>query len=340
MLKLFLKPIAIILSALIVSGIIGGVLIYRSGVDKENSGEDNSNISDDTSQSVSADKRVERPLCVLIIGKDKVSSLADVIMLASFDKSTKKTFILQIPRDTYADYGASYYKINGALRALGEEGMCRFFEDSMGIEIDGYISLELEGFRALVDSIGGVEMNIPRRLRYSDPEQGLYIDLPAGMQTLDGKQAEMLVRYRSGYARGDLDRLDMQKRFLAAFFVQLKERITPFNVYSIVSAAFPYLKTNISATELVSLGLNAISVQGEDISIATISGEDAISAISGGSFYVVCAESASELLIKYFRAEYGSFDKNRCFLHPTLDTFKKIYQKKVENKVFSVNELK
>ena len=335
--KLFLKPIAIMLSALIICGIVCGVLICNQN--EENAVDAEESVVESES-SVSVDKSVERPFCVLIIGEDKTSSLADVIMLVSFDKTTKKSCILQIPRDTYANYGSSYYKINGALKALGEEGMCSFLEESMGVEIDGYIRLELEGFREIVDSIGGVEINVPRPLKYFDPEQGLYIDLPAGEQTLNGGQAEMLVRYRSGYARGDLDRLDMQKRFLAAFFLQLKEKITPLNIYTIASSAIPYLKTNMTATALVALGLNAVAMEGDDISIVTLAGEDAISPISGASFYVASSPSASEILVKYFGAEEGRFDKNRCFLHPSLDSFKQIYQKRVENKVFLATELK
>ena len=185
-----------------------------------------------------------------------------------------------------------------------------------------------------------MEINVERRLKYSDPTQGLYIDLPAGKQILNGKQAEMLVRYRSGYAHGDLDRLDIQKRFLAAFFLRLKEKITPFSIYSIASSALPYLKTNISAGELVSLGLDVVLMQSGDISIATLPGEDAISEISGGSFYVLSAPSTAELLEIYFGAEDGGFDKKRCFLHPSLQRFDKIYHKRVENRVFSANELK
>ena len=340
MLKLFLKPISIMLVALIIAGAFHGVLIYKSNADSVKIETNADGTVEDALAGVSADKAYGRPLCVLIVGKDKASGLADVIMLASFNKSANKACILQIPRDTYADYGGSYFKINGALRALGEEGMCQFLSEAMAIEIDGYISLELAGFRALVDAIGGVEMNVDRALKYSDPYQNLYIDLPAGKQVLDGKQAEMLVRYRSGYARGDLDRLDVQKKFLAAFFVSLKKKITPFNIYSVASGALPYLKTNVSAGELVSLGLNVITLDNGDISIATLPGEDAISSISGGSFYVASAPSSSELLEKYFFAERNGFDKKRCFLHPSLESFKAIYQKKVENRVFLADEMK
>ena len=340
MFKLFFRPIAIMLAALVIAGVLSVALIYKSGADSAKNETNADGTVEDALTGLKDDKAYGRPLCILIVGKDKASGLADVIMLASFNKSTGKACILQIPRDTYADYGGSYFKINGALRALGEEGMCQFLSEAMAIEIDGYISLELEGFRALVDAIGGVEMNVERALKYSDPYQNLYIDLPAGNQVLDGKQAEMLVRYRSGYARGDLDRLDVQKKFLAAFFVSLKKKITPFNIYSVASSTLPYLKTNISAGELVSLGISIISVDNGDISIATLPGEDSISSISGGSFYVASAPSSAELLEKYFFAEQGGFDKKRCFLHPSLESFKVIYQKKVENRVFLANELK
>ena len=97
---------------------------------------------------------------------------------------------------------------------------------------------------------------------------------------------------------------------------------------------------SVSAGELVSLGLNIITLDNGDISIATLPGEDAISSISGGSFYVASAPSSSELLEKYFFAERDGFDKKRCFLHPSLESFKAIYQKKVENRVFLADEMK
>ena len=335
MFKNFLRPIAIMLVSIIVAGIVFSVLINKKIKNSTNGA-----IDDVFSSAVSTKKDIERPLCVLIIGRDKISYLADVIMLVSFDKQSGRTCVLQIPRDTYAEYGSSYCKINGMLKTLGEDGMCSFFEETMDIEIDGYISLELEGFRALVDSIGGVTVNVPRNLEYSDPQQNLYINLSEGVQILNGNQAEMLVRYRSGYARGDLDRLDMQKRFLAAFFIQLKEKITPLSIYSIAGSAIPFLKTDISPTDLVSIGLKIINVDSSDIRIATLAGEDAVSQISGGSFYVISAPSACEMFETYFGADGREFDKNGYFLHPSLDSFQKIYQKRVENRVFLASELK
>ena len=333
MIKAFLKPIAIMLAGLLLASVISVASVYNQITVEKNEDAEN------TEQSIEVGKLTERPYCVLVLGKDEVSGLTDVMMLVAFDKTSNKVFVLQLPRDTYVNYGASYCKLNGALRALGEEGLCEFLENAMAIEIDGYVSIELEGFRALVDSIGGVEMNIEKPLKYSDPAQGLYIDLPRGQQTLDGKRAEMLVRYRSGYTRGDLDRLDMQKRFLAAFFLRLKEKTTPFSIYPIASSVFPFLKTDISASELASLGFKIIGISSDEVSFATVAGEDAVSSISGGSFFVLSKPSAQDILNEHFSAD-GEFDPEGRFLHPSLENFKKIYEKKIENNALTIDELK
>lgn len=286
----------------------------------------------------------EDSFCLLLSGRDKVSGLSDVIMLAIFDKKEKTACVLQIPRDTYADYGNSEYKkINGIFSSLGDVGALEFFEESFGIRIDGYLSIDLEGFRAIVDAIGGVDMTLDKPLKYSDPSQGLYIDLKAGEQTLDGARAEMLVRYRSGYARGDLDRLDTQKQFLSAFLLSVKKKINPLNIYSVASSALPYIRTDMSAGDMLSLALNVITVDCEKVCFVTLPGEDARSEVSGASFYVLSAPSVSELLTSYFskiQEEPYEFDKDRYFLHPSLESFRKIYAKRVDSEVLFAEELK
>ena len=143
-----------------------------------------------------ADEREDKT-CILVLGKDKASGLFDVMMLVSFDESDKAACVMQIPRDTYAEYTEkSYKKINAAPKMLGEEGFCKFLSESLNVQIKGYISFDLEAFSKAVDLIGGVEMTLPRALDYNDPEQGLYIHLSKGRQVLDGEKAQMLIRFR------------------------------------------------------------------------------------------------------------------------------------------------
>ena len=302
-------------------------------------------FSDSEAQSevidASASKDGEDVFSVLVVGKDKVSSLADVIMLVSFDRSSKRACVLQIPRDTYASYGnKNYYKINGALRTLGADGMRDFFEKNFGIALDGYISLDLEGFRNVVDAIGGVEITVEEDLKYNDPSQGLYINLKKGRQTLDGKHAEMLVRYRSGYARGDLDRLDTQKEFMAATFLGVKKKINLLNAYGVISSVIPYIETDISAPELLSLFVSGTAVSDDDIGFITLPGEDAISDISGGSFYVMSAKSTKKILNENFRVTDENFDADGRFLHNGIKKFAQIYNDDKETEAVFIKDLK
>jgi sugar/nucleoside kinase (ribokinase family) len=81
-------------------------------------------------------------------------------------------------------------------------------------------------FARAVDAIGGVEADVPFDMHYDDPAQGLHIHLEKGRQRLDGKAAEQFLRYRSGYATGDLGRVDARSGFLRTVLSQVKEKMT------------------------------------------------------------------------------------------------------------------
>ncbi len=279
-------------------------------------------------------KTADEPFCVLILGRDRISDLSDVIILASFDIENGRASLMQIPRDTYAKYTEkSYKKLNAAPHTLGESGFCTLLSEAFGVRIDGYLSFDLDAFALAVDTLGGVDITLDKPLKYSDPEQGLYINLPAGRQTLDGKSAEMLVRYRSGYVRGDLDRLDMQKRFMSALFKTLKSSLTAENVYSVVPNLLPRIKTDISAGELVVLALKATELDGKNISFFTLPGEEARAA-SGASYFVMSRPSTEMVLTGYFSAK-GNTDAEKLFLNTQNESFRKIYESEKEIKIFN-----
>ena len=291
------------------------------------------------SEEVYSQKLASDSYCALVTGRDRVSGLCDVMMLVSFDPSNSRICVLQIPRDTYALYGdGSYRKINGAQHALGEDGICELLEESLGVRIDGYISLDLSGFRELVDLIGGVEIELDRPIKYSDPEQDLRIDLESGMQTLDGKQAEMFVRYRSGYQRGDLDRLDAQKKFLAALFDALRQKVSISNAYELFGLALGHVDTNINPALCVALGLEALGVGEDQLWFCTLPGEDLVSRKSGASFYVMSKSPTQRLLAEYFDAE-GELDGKGIFLNGDDRDFLEIYQKDCKIGMISAQEI-
>jgi len=161
---------------------------------------------------------------VIIIGTDN-GGLGDVIMVGSFNSETGRVDIISIPRDTYVVMPE--YRVNeliSAGRRVPSTGVMKFgelpaysgllrgmeyaklqAEELLGLEIHYYARISLEAFRFIVDQIGGVEFYVPQRMHYRDPVQSLVIDLQAGLQLLDGSQAEGLVRYR-GYIEADIQR--------------------------------------------------------------------------------------------------------------------------------------
>ena len=287
----------------------------------------------------SAIKLADDPYCLLVTGRDRVSALTDVIMLACFDPAAERICVLQIPRDTYALYGdGRYRKINGAQKELGEDGLRVLLENALGIEIDGYLSLDLDAFGKSVDALGGVEIELDAPLRYSDPSQDLHIDLDSGRQTLDGKQAEMLVRYRSGYLRGDLDRLDVQKKFLAALFDTLRSKVSVANAYELAGALLGEVSTDVNLALCTALALEALKLDKSRLLFCTLPGEDIVSRKSGASFYVMAKSPTQRLLAEYFCAE-GELDEEKIFLNSSDRDFLEIYQKDLGIGVICADEL-
>ena len=268
--------------------------------------------------------------CLLVTGKDRVSGLTDVIMLVSLDTENSQISVMQIPRDTYAEYGdQKHRKLNGALVSLGGEDALRgYLEKTLGLKIDGYLSLDLDGFANIVDAVGGVEMEIEEPLYYDDPEQKLHIALEEGRQVLDGRTAEMFVRYRAGYADGDIGRLDAQKKFLAALFDTLKNNVNIKIVDELACAVIGSVKTDVGVAKAVSLALRALALDADSLCFFTMPGEAVTSKKTGASFYVMSAEPTQKMLCEYFGRDESKIDPGRLFAHPEYEDFIKIYDSK------------
>ena len=101
--------------------------------------------------------------------------------------------------------GRGYNRINTAYAFGGPELARRTLEMWLGIDIDYYVVVDFAGFEHVVDTLGGVEIDVEKRMRYQDRAQGLYIDLRPGRQVLDGRQALHYIRYRAD-GLGDVSR--------------------------------------------------------------------------------------------------------------------------------------
>jgi LCP family protein required for cell wall assembly len=277
-----------------------------------------------------------KPLTVLAVGKDSAAGLSDALMLVRIEPAEQRATALQIPRDTYAEYTEnSYKKINGAVSALGGTAqLCSFLSESFGIEINGYVSVDMEVLPSLVDSVGGVEIELGEPLVYNDPEQELYINIPAGKQKLDGKSALHFIRYRSGYVRGDIGRMDAQKVFLASLGKKVRSLDT-IDLARLASAMLPKIETDLTLSQAISFTKIISDIPDENITFVTLPGDEAVAEKSGASYYSISAPAAEEILCTYFGLTAGGFDKKALFRNEKYESFKKCYDNYAPYKLYT-----
>ena len=163
---------------------------------------------------------------VLLMGVDRRngdSGRSDTLILAAINEEQGRVSLLSIPRDTrikVGDYG--YDKINHAYAYGGHEMALSAVSGLLGVQVRHYIIIDTSAFERIVDAVGGVDINVEKRMYYEDPwddNGGLIIDLIPGEQHMDGAHAIQYVRYRDG--EGDIGRIGRQQRFMRAFFAQL-----------------------------------------------------------------------------------------------------------------------
>lgn len=277
---------------------------------------------------------------VLILGRDNAAGLCDVIMLGSINTSSGDICFMQIPRDTYFDYSSSTYKkINGIYNSLGSaSAVSNAISKGLGIEIDYYLSIGLDAVAQLVDAVGGIEIDIPRDMDYSDPSQNLAIMFKAGKQMLNGKSAVEFLRYRSGYLTGDLGRIDAQKLFLNAFAKKVAGISNPFTLYNIFKLVCQHGETNIKESDLISIGLKCMKAKGGTVSYVTSPGEAIQSEESGAWYYILSKSSMTEILRSRF---YGveNFDEQTKFVDKDKKSFNDIYNKNCEARIYTADDI-
>lgn len=128
--------------------------------------------------------------------------------------------LIAIPRDLYVAQRDA--RINVVYAREGADGLRRTVAEVLGLPVDYHVVVNLDVFKHVVDALGGVELNVPYRMRYVDVAGGLDIDLMPGPQVLDGKRAADFVRFRET-VRGDYDRIDRVKTLAYAMLQRLRD---------------------------------------------------------------------------------------------------------------------
>ncbi len=200
---------------------------------------------------VAADKAT-----VMIMGvdqrKDDVGR-SDTLMIATIDPKNNQAALLSVPRDTRVKIpGFGWDKINAAYAYGGYKLTRRTVEQLLDVPINHYIIINIQGFQKIIDAIGGVDINVEKRMVYNDPyddDGGLHINIYPGLQHMNGKEAIAYVRYRD--TQGDIGRIYRQQKFMRAVMEKvLSPAIIP-RIPSIVSEVMDSVKTDMSLRELL-----------------------------------------------------------------------------------------
>ena len=185
---------------------------------------------------------------ILVMGTDKVAGNTDVMFTVQIKDG--KTMLTQVPRDTFVEsqqYGV--LKANALYNYGGIDTVKRELSNLLHAPVDRYIRIDLQAVKRLGDAIGGVDVDVPKRMYYVDNSQGLYIDLYPGPQRLKGEQLEGFLRFRHDET-GDLGRMERQKLVLSEVFKKLVQPSTLAQLPGLLKVAGTDIKTDLSGLEM------------------------------------------------------------------------------------------
>lgn len=240
---------------------------------------------------------------ILVAGVDIDGYRTDLILFVQVNNIDKKVSVLQIPRDTKVDNKRRDKKINSAYFS-GIDTLNNEVESVIGMRADFFATITFDAFKEIVDTLGGVTIDVPIDMNYHDPIQGLTIELEAGRQKLDGEHAMMFMRFRknddgTGYAMGDIDRNAAQKQFYSAV---MKKALSPVGIIKapwLYSAIMENTTTDLNNAEVRKLMFEVFSIGKDNIGIYQLPGESKY--VNNISYFVHDKEETKKLMDENFR---------------------------------------
>ena len=216
---------------------------------------------------------------ILLSGLDDDNGGSDTNILMAVDTVNGYVYGVSIPRDSKAIIGGKAHKINYAYNKGGTALLASTVSEQLGIPVDYTVCVNLQGFTALVDAIGGVDFEVPINMDYDDPIQGLSIHFKKGMQHLSGADALRVVRFRhnndgTGYGSEDLGRMQTQQKFLKAVakkMLSFENLISNPRKYAEIFGQ--YVDTDLSVTDLAWFGMQVLGMGVDKIDFSTLPNE-------------------------------------------------------------------
>jgi LCP family protein required for cell wall assembly len=221
-----------------------------------------------------------KPISILMVGVDERpgdSGRTDSMLLMTINPKTKTTNLLSIPRDTRTmlinknnPSKDRLDKINAAYAYGGIEESINTVENFLNVPVDYYIKVNMEGFKDIVDAVGGIDVNN----KYEFELDG--VTLQTGPQHLNGTQALEYARMRHQDPRGDFGRQERQREVITKIINKGKSLQTLTNYNNILKALENNIQTNFTLNDMIAIQssykpaaatINKIEIKGNDDTI-------------------------------------------------------------------------
>ena len=228
-------------------------------------------------------------IIVMIMGVDEREGdvgRSDTLMIATLDPKKKKAALLSIPRDTRVKIkGYGFDKINAAYAYGGYELTQDTVEDLIGVHMEHHILINIKSFKKIIDAIGGVDINVEKRMYYEDvwdDDGGLLIDLQPGLQHMDGDTAITYVRYRD--EEGDIGRIRRQQKFMQAVMDKVTSPAIIPRIPSIIKEVVGSVQTDLSVKQLIEFATSLKDAQKSGLQAEMLPGKPMY--IDGVSYWI------------------------------------------------------
>ncbi|HPT77512.1 MAG TPA: LCP family protein [Candidatus Atribacteria bacterium] len=204
---------------------------------------------------------------ILLIGQDRrpgeKRARSDSMMIATINKEKKTITLTSLMRDMYVQIpGYSDNRINAAYLFGGMELLDKTIEKNFGVHIDGNIEVDFDGFKEVIDKIGGIDIPLNEKEAKHLKKQG-FGDLEAGMVHMDGELALAYARIRK-VGNADYERTERQRRVLTTVFNKVKD-LPLSEILKLVDVIFPLVTTDMTNGQIIALAYTVYGIHADEI---------------------------------------------------------------------------
>ncbi len=198
------------------------------------------------------------PVSILLLGVEDYSSggkggRSDTLMVATFNPADQTMKLLSIPRDTRVEVpGEGLDKINHSFSKGGKELTIETVEDFLEIPIDYYATVNFDGFKNIVDIVGGITVDVPFDFEQnSDDPKAEKLQFFEGPMELNGRYALAYARMRLQDPNNDIGRNERQQQVVKAIIDEIASAGTLLKVDQLTDEVGKNVETNMKVSELL-----------------------------------------------------------------------------------------